>query len=273
MNSQILILGFHRVGYPPVNATHRCLFTTPRLLDFQIRFVKMLGFEFVTLKEAFDRPEGKLAVVTFDDGYKDNLTAGLPVLQKHQIPATVFVITGDVDAKNKSWEEAGEKLPADFMSWDDLRILRSNGWEIASHSYEHIHLADRTHEEQLNAIDRSIVDIEMHIGEAPVSFAYPYGSYDQNTKDALRQSGMRFAVTIDPADKSRPVSMQDRLELSRVSIGGRLPHHYFKSVARTMKAIGTLSLIPRPVVFAPSVNRLNADGKPQRSVAIKTSAG
>ena len=248
MPSQILILGFHRVGYPPVNATHRNLFTTPRLLAFQLRFLKLLGFRFATLKDALKADAGKIAVVTFDDGYEDNFTEGLPVLERFNVPATVFVITGDIGARDLSWDEAGEKLPANFMTWKALRTLSKRGWEIGSHAHNHIHLARHTRTRQAREISRSIREIRENIGESPVSFAYPYGSYDQKTLDVLRECGIKSAVTIRAATSDRPVGSEDHLELSRVCIGGRSFHHYFKSVFRTLKATGMWGLIPAPYV-------------------------
>jgi len=54
------------------------------------------------LREAvFRLREGRLprraCCVTFDDGYADNLTVALPILEKYQLPATVFVATGYLD--------------------------------------------------------------------------------------------------------------------------------------------------------------------------------
>lgn len=156
MPSRPLILSLHRVGLPPPNATHRCLFTTPLLLEFQIRFLKLLGYRFATLKDAVESKDEKVAVITFDDGYLDNFTSGLPVLDRLNVPATVFVITGDVGARNRVWEEAGEKLPANFMTWEDLNILVKFGWEIGSHAHSHIHLSRYPIERQEMEIARSI---------------------------------------------------------------------------------------------------------------------
>lgn len=246
MPSKILILSLHRIGFPPPNARIRGLFTTPRLLKFQLRFLKMLGYRFATLRDALQVSDGKVAVVTFDDGYADNFTEGLPVLQRLDIPATVFVITGDVGARQLSWDEAGEKLPADFMSWDDLRVLSACGWEIGSHAHSHIHLARYAKERQQYEIVRSVREIEENLGETPVSFAYPYGSYDQRTMEVLRQTGIKNAVTIKSPTANDLTDAQCRLELSRVSIGGRNLDHYFKSIFRTLKATGVAGLVPRP---------------------------
>jgi len=44
-----------------------------------------------------------LAVVTFDDGYADNLTHAAPVLEEHGVPATVFVVSGYVGSGESFW--------------------------------------------------------------------------------------------------------------------------------------------------------------------------
>src|SRR5215813_12380713 len=42
-------------------------------------------------------------VVTFDDGYRDNYTHGLPLARELQVPLTVFLIPGYVESGNPFW--------------------------------------------------------------------------------------------------------------------------------------------------------------------------
>ena len=238
MNSQLLILGLHRVGVPPANAKIRGLFISPKLLAFQLSLVRKMGFRFTTLEQALANPQGRRAVITFDDGYADNLTHALPVLQSFNAPATVFVITGDVGKKAVVWSEAGEDLPADILDWDSLAHLQKQGWEIGSHADRHIHLARYTEAEQENSIFNSLVEIERNLGAAPVSFAYPYGSYNDTTKRVVERLGIKYAVTTNETRWDEKPEDLDLLELSRCSLGGRKLHHYAKSVARTSKAVG-----------------------------------
>lgn len=54
-------------------------------------------------------PDGGAVAVTFDDGYADNLTAALPLLEKYEIPATVFVIGNALGRPHDFWWEALER--------------------------------------------------------------------------------------------------------------------------------------------------------------------
>ena len=238
MSSQLLILGLHRVGRPPRNAKIRGLFITPRLLSFQLYLLRFLGYRFLTLRDAIANSGkgGKIAVLTFDDGYMDNVRAALPILQKFGAPATIFVITGDVGKHDVVWSEAGEDLPADMLDWKSLATLRENGWEIGSHAHEHIHLARYDELTQEAIIRRSIDEIEAKLGERPVSFAYPYGSFNRTTKRVLKRNGIQLAVTTVPARSSDDLVARDYLELSRLSLGGRRFYHFGKAFFRTMKA-------------------------------------
>jgi peptidoglycan/xylan/chitin deacetylase (PgdA/CDA1 family) len=237
--SGLFVLGLHRVGRPSANATIRGLFTSTGLLRFQIRLLKWLGFEFKTLSEAVLGPNAsRTAVLTFDDGYEDNYHFGVPVLERENVPATVFVIASDVGKRDLIWDEAGDSTPADLMTWNMLKELGNRGWEIGSHCDEHVHLGRRSPHEQAKLIDAGLQRVEEHFGFRPVSFAYPYGSHDDSTVDALKQCGVRIAVTTNrPGTRDlRPAG--DLLRVKRLAVGGWAWHHYVKVFIRTLRVAG-----------------------------------
>lgn len=53
-------------------------------------------------ESAYTRRGARLAV-TFDDGYLDNLTAALPLLERHEIPATLFVVGNAIGRDREFW--------------------------------------------------------------------------------------------------------------------------------------------------------------------------
>lgn len=104
--SQITILMFHRVG-PAKNAW---LLTPTNTSDFedQMKYLskthKILSLnELATCLQVGKPLAKKVAVVTFDDGYRDNYRYAFPILKKYKIPATVFLVTGHIDTGNLFW--------------------------------------------------------------------------------------------------------------------------------------------------------------------------
>lgn len=102
------------------------LTVTPEFLEATIVQVKAAGIEFVSLSEALSRIGAtargtrggrRFAVLTFDDGYRNNLDHALPILQRHRVPATIFAATGFVDRTSEIWWEALERIiaTADFI--------------------------------------------------------------------------------------------------------------------------------------------------------------
>ena len=95
------ILMFHHIA--PVNREgiqyNEHLKVSPEFLDRTLNSFRQLGFTFISADELADllkrrKRFSKVIALTFDDGYKDNLTAGLPVLEQYNAPGTIYVATG-----------------------------------------------------------------------------------------------------------------------------------------------------------------------------------
>jgi peptidoglycan/xylan/chitin deacetylase (PgdA/CDA1 family) len=103
-----MILMYHRIAEPDLDPWQLCV--SPE--NFA-QHLERLGqtFEFIRLSDVptCQKPEKK-AVITFDDGYLDNLLMAKPILEQYSVPATVFVTTGYIGKKKEFWWDQLEQL-------------------------------------------------------------------------------------------------------------------------------------------------------------------
>jgi peptidoglycan/xylan/chitin deacetylase (PgdA/CDA1 family) len=97
-------------------APNRDLSVTLSAFDEQMAFVAR-HFNCLSLPEAVEllacgKLPGRSLIVTFDDGYLDNLTLALPILRRHAVPATVYIATGLIDRVSPPWWYELEQLIA-----------------------------------------------------------------------------------------------------------------------------------------------------------------
>ncbi len=87
---------------------------TPEFLDLSISEMKRMGYVFVSLDEMVEcvktGSHGKMAAITLDDAYLDNLTEALPVFEAHDTPFTIFVAPGLIDGTIQPWWEVVEQI-------------------------------------------------------------------------------------------------------------------------------------------------------------------
>ncbi len=83
-----------------------------RQMAWLARHRRCLGLDDAIAQLVEGRLPEKTALVTFDDGYRDNLELALPVLERHGVPATIFVTTGLLDAAKDPWWQELERLLA-----------------------------------------------------------------------------------------------------------------------------------------------------------------
>jgi len=105
VRSRALILAYHRVAAVPWDPAGLCV--NPQRFAEQMAVLRQ-RFAPVSLAELLaDLEKGRLrrrsVVVTFDDGYADNLLQAKPILGHFGVPATVFVTTGPLDEQRELW--------------------------------------------------------------------------------------------------------------------------------------------------------------------------
>jgi peptidoglycan/xylan/chitin deacetylase (PgdA/CDA1 family) len=98
--------------------------TPVALFEYAIKWLRREGWEIVTLETclarlATDSRAGRFAVLTFDDGYRDNVSAALPILERNNAPFMVYVPTGAMTRRLQPWWLGLREL---FRSRDTVMI-------------------------------------------------------------------------------------------------------------------------------------------------------
>ena len=107
-------------------------------------------------------------VVTFDDGTADFADTALPILVKHDIPATLYLATAFVE-EQRPFPDDGRPI-----SWAALRDACATGLvDVGSHTHTHAVLDRLPAARVADELDRSKELIEDHLGRPCLDFAYP----------------------------------------------------------------------------------------------------
>lgn len=211
------VLMYHRVADTPPGVSEPTWNVPPSRFRRQLAGLLSRGYRAWPLSRVLDYHEAGLPVpryvfvVTFDDGYENNLTQAYPILRELEIPSTIFLATAYLDARepfpSDDWPDAGSPLvPAD--SWRPLstaqcRELLADGLvELAAHTHTHRDFrgVPEALEDDLIVCRRVLAE---RFGIEHPTFAFPYGTKKYGfsgppLSGAARRAGMRCALTTEP---------------------------------------------------------------------------
>ncbi|MCA1816902.1 MAG: polysaccharide deacetylase family protein [Acidobacteria bacterium] len=200
-----------------------------RQLDYLVSRYRVIPLsEYLAARREGRRLPPYCAVLTFDDGFRNFLTAAAPRLAARRLPASLFVITDKTadedDAGNDSAaHDALRWSPADdltHLSWSELRALaREHGFEIGSHTCSHSRLPSLTPAETERELRDSFAAVALLAGEGAPALSYPKGDYSSVLARLARSVGYACAVTVDGG--ANDPAHTDPFALGRHLIGDR----------------------------------------------------
>lgn len=200
---------------------------TPGALAAHVRWMGRAGYRASGLLEFLDHVEGrtplppKRVLLTFDDGYRDNLETAAPILEAAGWTAVVFVVVDRAGGVN-AWDLRYGDSPRAILTWDEIR--RSDGkvlrFEVHSRTHPRLTLLDdaRARDEIVGAKKR----FEDELGRAAACFSYPHGEFDLRLEEFVREAGFRSAVT-DRQGRNRPGEHPLRIRRTMITSRDVLP--------------------------------------------------
>jgi len=190
LGKRAVVVAFHRVSDDAIASSINC---PPndfrRYCRFFRRFFDVI--DLATLIKHIDSGEsigGKLAI-TFDDGYEDNAMNAAPILKEMGLPATFFITTNFIGSDHQTFWDIDHGVESKWMSWDDVRQLDNDGFDIGGHTLNHVDLAEVDFGVAQSEIYGCRDRISSELNRSPKHFAYPFGGADQ-ISDEARQAVM-----------------------------------------------------------------------------------
>lgn len=180
------------------------LSVSPEDFEAQMKYLQDNGYEAINLSDLFYKSDKKQVVLTFDDGYTDNIDEALPILNKYGYKATLFIITEMVGTDR-------------YMNWDQIKTLKSNNWDLGGHTLNHPNLVSISTDEAKNQIQLCKNDIEKNTGAKVTFFSYPAGKFDENVASLVKDAGYSGAVTTIYDNVN---NISNIYELTRIRING-----------------------------------------------------
>ena len=156
--------------------------------------MKKMGYQTIGFKDLNNNNNNKKFIITFDDGYENIFINAFPVLIKLGFKATCFIIANKIGHFNEWDVNKYNFKKMKLMNRDQIKKWLQNGFNVGSHTMDHLDLIKLNNKDK----NRQIIDSKnffKRIFNVKIdSFAYPYGSYDNETLNIIKQH-YDYAVT------------------------------------------------------------------------------
>ncbi|MFV0497094.1 MAG: polysaccharide deacetylase family protein [Candidatus Fimivivens sp.] len=185
---------------------------SPETIESDFAYIKAHGYTTMFVSELADAvlkgqalPE-KPIIITFDDGYLNNMTYVLPLLEKYDMRAVVSV----VGSYSECYAQKPDPNPAyAYLCWKDINVLSDSGrFEIGNHSYD-MHRKDGRKGSKkkfgesdadyyvalINDVGKAQSLLEEYCGIVPTTFTFPFGSYGKESIPILQEMGFTAMLT------------------------------------------------------------------------------
>lgn len=221
---------FRVLAYHQVNCQAGKHIIHPDKFEEQMKWLHVNGYKTINLQDLGQWLQGKKNItrknilISFDDGYRDNLEIAKPILDKYNFIACVFVA---VEYIGKKFFVKSDGVFRDMLSQDELKYLEKSGWDIANHFFSHKKITKMNRAEILLEIKKSkqiltqAVSNDYNIN----SFASPYNRTGPGMEEVLKNE----RVNLFFAERGVILQKQEKKHLPRIEISGNMELDEFQA--------------------------------------------
>ena len=202
--SWIPILMYHKIPNAELQSPHK-IFVTKNNFEKHLSYFKLFGLKTLTFNDLEKFRKGlrswkhfpkRPLVLTFDDGYVDNLLNASPLLRKNSYKAQLFLLA-DSQLQSNSWDHPDSATGDRIVSGSDRQKWLTSAFEVGSHGINHVHLPELSlvQAEQEMTASKQMLEKELAI---PINvYAYTYGDTNSELSRIAARAGYSYAVNTD----------------------------------------------------------------------------
>jgi peptidoglycan/xylan/chitin deacetylase (PgdA/CDA1 family) len=200
----IPILMYHKIPEAELDSPHK-IFVTKSNFERHLRVFNLLGFKTITFSELEKFRTGqkswslfprKPLILTFDDGYTDNLVNASPLLRQYGFNAQLFLLA-EKELKSNSWDHKDTESGDAIVSGTDRQRWLNSSFEIGSHGIHHIHLPAIPLAEADHEISASKKMLQNEFNHKINTYAFTYGDTNSELAELAFKAGYSYAVNTD----------------------------------------------------------------------------
>jgi len=195
---ELPVLMYHRVVKQAPALSKFDIYITRENLEKHLQFLRVRGIETLTFEDLTRRRAPRKAVIlTFDDGYADNYENLFPLLQKYGMKAVVYAL-GNRKHRNNYWDIPKGEPATPLLTDAQIRAMAASGLvEIGSHALNHVRMTELNPAALRKEVAQSREILGKLVGKPILSFAYPFGAYNEAAKQAVAEAGYRFGIAVN----------------------------------------------------------------------------
>jgi peptidoglycan/xylan/chitin deacetylase (PgdA/CDA1 family) len=173
------IILYHRIDVSPINSRY---YVTPKRFEEEMKLLHDWDYTSITttmliqaITQGAELPPRPF-LLTIDDGNLDNYTNAFPIMQKYGFTGVLYLVGNYIGAEN-------------YMSVEQVLEMHNAGWEVGSHSLNHLDLTKVSADTARTEVIGSRKVLEDMLGIPVLTFAYPFGAYNESTLDYVKSAG------------------------------------------------------------------------------------
>ena len=222
---KVPILTYHRFS----KKSKSRLSIPPQVFNQQMAYLKENGYRVIPLSDLVAFMEFRKAlpkkalVITIDDGYRSVYDIAFPILKKYGFTATLFVYADFIG------------IPGSSVTWEQLKEMKSSGFEVGSHTLSHSNLtikrkgeSEETYIERIKkelALSKQLIDKKLH--QDTIAIAFPYGAYNRKVLGLCEEAGYKLGLSVNRGGNP---FFANRLFLKRSQLLNRDLNYFIKNL-------------------------------------------